>query len=188
MSATAAQPVTAALAPGRWVVDPGHSTLEFRVRHAGVARVRGVFRDFEGALGVAPDGTLSVAGSVAAASLDTGLDARDRHLRSPDFFDVERHPRLAFASTAVTVGAHGSLTVRGDLTIRGVTREIELRGEVLGTGRDDDHAERAGLELTARLDRRDYGLTWNAAVDGGGVLVGNRVDLVLEISAVWYGA
>jgi polyisoprenoid-binding protein YceI len=186
MSAIA--PASTVIAPGRWAVDPAHSTLEFRVRHAGVARVRGVFRTFEGALDIAPDGTLSATGWVAAASLDTGLAARDEHLRSSDFFDAARHERLTFSSTAVSIGAHGEITVRGDLTIRGVTREIELRGEILGTGRDDERAERVGLELTARIDRRDYGLTWNAAVDGGGLLVGNRVDIALEISAIWYGS
>jgi polyisoprenoid-binding protein YceI len=185
MSATAH--ASTVIAPGRWAVDPSHSTLEFRVRHAGVARVRGVFREFDGALDVAPDGTLNAAGWVAAASLDTGVAARDEHLRSADFFDVERHARLTFSSTEVSVAAHGEIMVRGNLTIRGRTREIELRGEVLGTGRDDEDAERVGLELAARIDRRDFGLTWNAAVDGGGLLVGNRVDLVLEISAIWHG-
>jgi polyisoprenoid-binding protein YceI len=188
MTAIAARHVSPVLAPGRWEVDPGHSTLEFRVRHAGLARVRGVFEAFEGALEVGPDGTLSAHGRVAAASLTTGLEARDGHLRSEDFFDVERHPHLAFSSTAITVGSHGALTVRGDLAIRGTTREIELRGEIVGTGRDDENAERVGLELATTIDRRDFGLTWNAAIDGGGLLVGNRVDLALEISAIWYGS
>jgi polyisoprenoid-binding protein YceI len=180
---TITAPTTAPVAAGRWVVDPAHTTLEFRVRHAGVARVRGVFGEFAGALDVAPDGTLSARGTVATASLNTGVAARDRHLRSPDFFDVERHPAMTFASTSIEIGQAG-LTVRGDLTIRGVTREIVLEGELLGGGRDDEGAERVGLELAGRLDRRDYGLTWNAAVDGGGLLVGNRVDVVLEVSAI----
>ncbi len=174
---------TSVLPAGRWEVDPTHTSVEFRVRHAGLARVRGVFEDYEGVLEIAEDGTLSARGTAAAASLSTRLEARDRHLRSEDFFDVERYPRLTFASTAIEVD-EGAILVRGHLTIRDVTREIELRGEVLGSGRDDDGVERVGLELSGTLDRRDYGLTWNAAVDGGGLLVGNRVDLVLEISAV----
>jgi polyisoprenoid-binding protein YceI len=185
MAVHPAAPAPAPAVPfGRWEVDPAHSTLEFRVRHAGLARVRGVFHEFEGVLDVAPDGALSAGGSAAAGSLDTRLGARDAHLRSPDFFDVERHPRIAFASTAIHAEPDGSLVVRGELTVRGVTRAIELEGEIIGHGRDDEGAERVGLELTGRLDRREFGPTWNAAIDGGGLLVGNRVDLALEISAV----
>lgn len=181
---SAALAATPSLLPtGRWEVDPGHSSVEFRVRHAGLARVRGVFEELEGVLEIGEDGTLSARGTIAAASLSTRLAARDQHLRSEDFFDVERYPRLTFSSTAIEVH-ESAISVRGELTIRDVTREIELRGEVLGTGRDDDGVERVGLELAGTLDRRHYGLTWNAAVDGGGLLVGNRVDLVLEISAV----
>jgi polyisoprenoid-binding protein YceI len=176
--------VTAAIPAGRWELDPQHTTLEFRVRHAGLARVRGVFQIVDGVIEAAPDGTLSGYASIDAASLTTGLELRDEHLRSADFFDVERHPTLTFATTAVQVRPDGRATVRGELAIRGVTRELELDGEVLGAGRDDEGAERIGIELTGRLDRRDYGLTWNAAVDGGGLLVGNRVDIALEISAV----
>ncbi len=169
---------------GRWEVDPAHSSVEFRVRHAGVARVRGHFDVFDGELVVASDGGIAARGTIDAASLSTRLPVRDEHLRSSDFLDVERHPRIAFASETVEAGDDGALTMRGELTIRGVTREIELTGEILGRGRDDDGAERLGLALAGRLDRRDYGLTWNAAVEGGGVLVGNRVDVALEISAV----
>jgi polyisoprenoid-binding protein YceI len=181
-----AAPATVALdaLTGRWEVDPSHSAVEFRVRHAGVARVRGSFDVFEGELVVAPDGTLTARGAIDAASLTTRLAVRDEHLRSSDFLDVERHPRIAFTSTSVETGADGAVTMLGELTIRGVSREIELTGEILGRGYDDDGAERLGLALEGRLDRRDYGLTWNAAVEGGGMLVGNRVDVALEISAV----
>jgi polyisoprenoid-binding protein YceI len=172
------------LPAGRWQVDPDHTSVEFRVRHAGLARVRGVFEEFEGEVEVAADGTLRAHGSVATTSLNTRIHARDEHLRSPDFFDAEKHPRMTFRSTAIEVREGGFVSVRGDLTIRDVTREIELEGEILGSGRDDDGNERIGLELQGSLDRRHYGLTWNAAIDGGGLLVGNRVDLALEISAV----
>ncbi len=184
MSTTSsAMTVSEALRGTTWQVDVDHTTLEFRVRHAGVAKVRGVFRDFEGTLSFAEDGTARGRGSVEVASLDTRIGARDEHLRSADFFDVEHHPRLTFRSTAIEVD-DGELRVAGDLTIRGITKPVELRGEIVGTGRDDEGNERIGLELDARLDRRDYGLTWNAAVDGGGLLVGNRVDLHLDVSAV----
>jgi polyisoprenoid-binding protein YceI len=181
---TAIAAPTAATLSGRWVVDPAHTTLEFRVRHAGLARVRGVFAEFDGVLDVTDNGGAGARASIATASLGTGVAARDAHLRSADFFDAERHPRMTFASTAIDVRPDGGVTVTGELTIRGIAREIVLEGELLGPGHDDEGAERVGLELTGRLDRRDYGLTWNAAVDGGGLLVGNRVDVALAVSAV----
>jgi len=173
-----------ALPTGTWVVDPDHTTIEFRVRHAGLARVRGVFQSFEGALEVGAHGALVATGTVDAASLDTRVAARDEHLRSADFFDVERHPRITFVTTAVERVAEDRLRIVGDLTIRGVTRRVELAGEILGTGRDDDGHLRVGLDVEGVLDRRDFGLTWNTAVDGGGMLVGNRVDVALAISGV----
>ena len=179
-------PTTSSLASLRgtqWRVDVDHTTLEFRVRHAGIAKVRGVFRDFEGTLTFGEDGVPQARGSVDVASLDTRIAARDEHLRSPDFFDVEQHPRMTFTSTSIEVDGD-DVRVRGDLTIRGVTKPIELTGELGGTGVDDEGNERIGLELRGRLDRRDYGLTWNATVDGGGLLVGNRVDIALDVSAV----
>jgi polyisoprenoid-binding protein YceI len=167
-----------------WVVDPDHTTIEFRVKHVGLARVRGVFHRFDGALAVGEDGAASLSGTVDAASLDTGVAARDEHLRSADFFDVDNHAHIAFSARSIeTLGEEG-LRIVGDLTIRGVTRSIELTGEILGTGLDDAGAERLGLELATVLDRRDFGLTWNQAIDGGGLLVGNRVDVRLEVSAV----
>jgi polyisoprenoid-binding protein YceI len=175
--------VSQRLIGSRWVVDAAHTTLEFRVRHAGVARVRGVFREFEGTLVFDDDGRAHAAGSVETASLDTRIAARDEHLRSADFFDVEHHPRLTFTSSSIEIDGD-EVRVAGDLTIRGITRPIELTGELGGIGVDDEGNERVGLELSGRLDRRDYGLTWNTAVDGGGLLVGNRVDLQLDVSAV----
>lgn len=178
---------TTALPAGRWELDPVHTTLEFRVRHAGLARVRGVFEDFDGSVEVGDDGSVRGEASVATASLTTGIGARDEHLRSGDFFAAEEHPRMRFVTTSVEIDADGGVTARGELTIRDTTREIDLSGEVLGYGLDDDGAERIGIELSGRLDRRDYGLTWNAAIDGGGLLVGNRVDIAVEVSAVRAG-
>lgn len=166
-----------------WQVDADHTTVEFRVRHAGLAKVRGVFRAFEGTLVVGADGTLSATGGVDVASLDTRIGARDEHLRSPDFFDAEHYPAITFASTAIEVDGE-DVRVTGDLTIRGIARPVELTGELLGTGVDDEGDERIGLSVTGSLDRREYGLTWNAELAGGNVLVGNRVDLALEVSAV----
>jgi polyisoprenoid-binding protein YceI len=167
----------------RWRVDVDHTTVEFRVRHAGLAKVRGVFREFEGTLVVGEDGALSASGSVDVASLDTRIAARDEHLRSADFFDAPNHPKLTFATTAIEVDGD-DVRAAGDVTIRGVTRPLELTGELLGTGVDDDGNERIGLSLSASLDRRDFGLTWNTKLTGGNMLVGNRVDIALEVSAL----
>lgn len=176
---------TVAVPVGTWVVDPGHTSVEFRVKHVGLARVRGVFREFSGVLEAREDGTLRAGGEVVAASLDTGLGPRDQHLRSEDFFDVERHPRLTFSATAIEQTGADGLRVTGELTIRGTTRTVVLEGEILGHGRDDEGAERIGLELHGRIDRRDFGLTWNGVVEGGGgLVVGHRVDLHLEVSAL----
>jgi len=176
-------PITA----GTWRLDPAHTSLEFRVKHIGLARVRGVFRVFEGAVVTGADGELSGWAAIDAASLETGVAARDEHLRSPDFFAVEAHPRITFETTAVERSGGDRLRIAGELTIRGITRAIELDGELLGTGRDDEGNLRIGIEATGALDRRDFGLTWNTAVDGGGLLVGNRVDLRLEVSALHVG-
>jgi polyisoprenoid-binding protein YceI len=171
-------------AVGTWDVDPAHSILEFRVRHVGLARVRGTFEAYEGVVVVDDRGAMHASGTIEAASLTTRLAVRDEHLRSADFFDVDHHPHITFVARAMDLTGEDRLRVLGDLTIRGTTRTIELSGELLGIARDDEGAERIGLELAGTLDRRDFGLTWNSAVEGGGVLVGNRVDLRLEISAV----
>jgi polyisoprenoid-binding protein YceI len=179
---------TPRITAGTWRVDPEHTSLEFRVRHAGLARVRGVFRVFEGALVAREDGAVSAWASIDAASLETGVGARDDHLRSSDFFAVDEHPRIAFRTTAVESAGGERLRIAGELTIRGTTRTVELDGELLGTGRDEEGNLRVGLEAAGVLDRRDFGLTWNTAVDGGGLLVGNRVDLRLEVSALYQEA
>ncbi len=175
------------IAAGTWRLDPEHTSLEFRVKHMGLARVRGVFRVFEGALSAGPHGELSGWAAIDAASLETGVAARDDHLRSPDFFAVSEHPRITFETTAVEYAGGERLRIAGELTIRGTTRAIELEGELLGTVREEDGGLRLGIEATGVLDRRDFGLTWNTAVDGGGLLVGNRVDLRLEVSALHIG-
>jgi polyisoprenoid-binding protein YceI len=169
---------------GTWVVDQDHTTIEFGVKHVGLARVRGVFRRFEGVVIVGDDGEISASGAVDAASLDTRVAARDDHLRSADFFDVDNHPQITFVATSVEKIDEEGLRIVGDLTIRGVTRTVELTGDILGIGLDDDGMSRIGLDVAGVLDRRDFGLTWNRALDGGGLLVGNRVEVRLEVSAV----
>jgi polyisoprenoid-binding protein YceI len=171
------------LASGTWQVDPAHSALEFRVRHMVIETVKGRFRDFDGTIvgGEAP----SVSGSVRVASLDTLHDERDEHLRSSDFFDVERHPEIRFDAAGLERdGRDGRVLLAGELTIKGVTHPITLEGELRGSGLDLEGRERIALALRGQLDRSDFGLVWNRVLETGGLLVGNDVELVLDLSAV----
>jgi len=171
------------LSSGVWSIDPGHSTVEFRVKHMMIQTVRGRFRDFEGSIIAGEDP--AVAGSIRVASLETLNDERDAHLRSPDFFDIERFPQIDFHAVGMHFDHDGRhFALPGELTIRGVTRPILLNGELRGTATDDEYGERLALGLRGQLDRSDYGLAWNRMIETGGVLVGDTVDLTLDISAV----
>ena len=171
------------LSSGSWSVDPAHSTIEFRVKHMMIQTVRGRFRDFDGAI-VAGDEP-SVSGSIRVASLETLQAERDAHLRSPDFFDAERYPEIGFHAAAMQFnGDDGHFALSGELTIKGVTRPIVLAGKLHGTVIDGDGRERVALALRGQLDRSDYGLVWNRVLETGNVLVGETVDLVLDVAAV----
>jgi polyisoprenoid-binding protein YceI len=173
-----------ALATGAWLVDPVHSTVEFRVKHMVIATVHGRFREFVG--GIVADSLPAVSASIDVASLETFSNERDAHLRSEDFFDVERYPEIVFQSRDGLRfnGRPGLFALPGDLTIKGITRTVELAGRVVGTGLDTDGRERIGLVMDAEIDRTDYGLVWNRRLETGGVLVGNRVELALDLAAV----
>ena len=181
MSSTTVSPV---LAQGTWTVDPSHSSVEFQVKHMGIATVKGLFSEFEGTLEVGEDGTVTAGGSVKAASIDTRAAQRDEHLRSADFFDVENHPELRFRSTEVEQLDEDSYRIVGELTIRGVTREVELHAAIQGLDQDPWGNTRVGVEVTGEIDREEFGLTWNQALESGGVLVGKKVKILLELSAV----
>ena len=175
---------TSALAQGTWTVDPSHSSVEFQVKHMGIATVKGFFSDFEGSLEVAEDGTVSAVGSVKAASLNTRAEQRDEHLRSPDFFDAENHPELRFRSRSVEQLDEETYRIVGDLTIRGITTEVEFRAVTQGVDQDPWGNTRVGLEVAGELNREDFGLSWNQALESGGVLVGRKVKILLDLSAV----
>ena len=182
--ATLTTPRTAVPA-GTWMVDPDHSKVGFAVKHMGVATVRGEFREFEGTIEIGEDLESSRAhGTVQAASVDTGQEQRDAHLRSPDFFDVEANPELRFQSKHIEAVDEESLRIVGDLTLNGVTRELELAAEVLGTGVGADDEPRLGLEVTGELSRRDYGMRFNAALGSGNAVVADKVRLELDIATV----
>jgi polyisoprenoid-binding protein YceI len=172
-----------------WNIDAAHSGIELAVKHMMFTTVRGRFKDVKGTIEVdelqPANSTVNV--EIAAASLDTGVGDRDGHLRSADFLDVENHPTLTFRSKRVD-GAFAKegdrLTITGDLTIRGVTKEVTLEGTYEGTGKDPWGGTRAGARATAKIDRRDWGLVWNQALETGGILVANDIRIELEVQAV----
>ncbi len=169
----------------RWNIDTTHSAIHFWVRHLVISKVHGRFGRWSGALDLdTQDPTRSsVEVRIDAGSIDTQVADRDTHLRSPDFLDVARHPALTFRSRRVEQAA-GGYRVTGDLTLHGVTREVTLEAEFAGTARDPWGNERAGFSAKTSLDRRDFGLTWNAALEAGGVLVGEQVEIAIELEAV----
>ena len=171
------------LSSGSWSVDPAHSTIEFRVKHMMIQTVRGRFRDFDGAIVAGEEP--SVSGSIRVASLETLEAERDAHLRSPDFFDAERYPEIGFRAAAMQFnGDDGHFALSGELTIKGVTFPIVLAGELHGAVIDGDGRERVALALRGQLDRSDYGLVWNRVLETGNLLVGDSVDVVLDVAAV----
>ena len=169
---------------GKWSVDASRSSVTFAVKHMMLATVKGRFREFDGMLEIG-SGAPRATGVVKAASIDTSESVRDEHLRSsPDFFDVEGHPEISFNSTRIDYLDGGRLRIVGELTMRGVTRETELDAQLKRPRPEADGGERITLELRGELDRRDFGLTWNQRLDTGGALLGNKVKIAVEISAV----
>lgn len=180
---TIATTTQAAVPTGTWALDPGHSSVEFRVKHIGIANVRGAFNEFEGRLEAAENGDLKAYGKIKVASVDTNEVARDQHLRSADFFDAERYEDIAFESTKIELDDE-DITVVGNLSLHGVTNEVTLKGEVAGTEEDPWGNQRVGLELHGQLSRGDYAMKFNKALGSGNMLVGDKVKLEIQISAV----
>ncbi len=172
-------------APGTWTIDPGHSTVGAVARHLMVTKVRGRFARYAGTLHIAEqleDSWVEV--EIEARSIDTGEPKRDEHLRSPDFLDVENHPSLTFRSTKLVPTSEASFALTGDLTIRGVVRPVTLDVTYDGVSGDPWGGQRAGFTATTELDRETFGMTWNQALETGGVLVGKKLKVELEIQAV----
>ncbi|QXD16266.1 YceI family protein [Rhodocaloribacter litoris] len=169
-----------------YAIDPSHSRLGFTVRHMGFAKVRGAFEKFEGTISMEDDdlATLAAEVTIEAASINTHDNQRDEHLRSADFFDVEKYPQITFRSTGMKDVSGTSFTLVGALTIHGVTRTVEIEGALTGKGRDPWGNNRVGFEGRTTINRKDFGLTWNAVLETGGVLVSEDVQLELEVEAV----
>jgi polyisoprenoid-binding protein YceI len=169
-----------------WNIDVAHTGINFAVRHMVVSKVRGRFAKFGGTVRIDEEDLTrsSVEVTIEAASLDTGIADRDTHLRSADFFDVEQFPELRFRSKRLESTGEGRYRVVGDLTIHGVTREIALDAEYGGRAADPWGNERLGFVAKAAIDRRDFGLKWNQVVEAGSVLVGERVEIEIDLEAV----
>lgn len=181
MSATAIS--TEQIPAGTYAIDPSHSSVGFEVRHMGIATVRGAFRRFQGtidATGAAP----VLKGSVEVASIDTGEEQRDAHLAAPDFFDAEQYPEITFVTTAIESTEDGRIQLTGGITIKGITKPIELVGAAGDGGTDPWGNERIGFEVEGVIDRRDFDLKWNQTLPNGNLLVSNEVKLVVSVSAV----
>jgi polyisoprenoid-binding protein YceI len=178
MSTTATIPTTRT-----WTIDAAHTHVEFAVRHMMVATTKGRFSDVKGAVefdGVnLSDAKIDV--EIGIASVETKQEQRDAHLRSADFFDAENHPAMTFKSKRITADSTGGFQILGDLTIRGVTREITLSAEAHGMVRDPWGLDRAGFSATGKINRHDFGLAYNQALETGGFVVGADVKITLEV-------
>lgn len=175
--------MTQTIETGTWTLDPSHSEVGFVVRHAGISKVRGKFNVVSGSVNVPEAGDISVAAVADANTFDSGNADRDAHVRSGDFLDVENHPTVTFESTQVTLDGE-DIQMDGNLTIRGVTRPVSLSGELGGVAVDPFGAKRFGAEVKGDISRKDFGLTWNAALETGGVLVSDKVQLSIELSFI----
>lgn len=178
--------MTTAATKSKWVLDAAHSLLEFSVKHMMIATVKGRFTGVEGVIYAnLPDlTTAEIEVSADAATINTGEPQRDQHLRSADFFDVEKYPKLTFKSKQIEKAGNDEYKVTGDLTIHGVTREVVFTATFEGQGKDPWGNERAGFSAEAKINRKDFGLHWNALLETGGVLVGDQVKISVQIEAI----
>ena len=172
-------------AAGTWALDPTHTRVDFQARHLMVAKVKGHFAGPEGALVIAEDPTQSTAQvTIAAATIDTGVEQRDVHLKSADFLEVEAYPELTFTSTSFEHVEDEVWSLHGELTIHGVSREVTLTTEYNGQTIDPWGGTRAFFSAETKIDREDWGLSWNVALETGGWLVGKEIKLAIEVEAV----
>ena len=172
-------------APGTWTLDPGHTDVSFTARHLMVTKVRGRFPLAGGSITITPNPLeSSVEATIEVAKVHSGDTARDEHLRGADFFDAEHHPTATFRSTKVEDAGDGTYRLTGDLTIKDVTRPVTLDIEYLGSISSPWGDERAGFSATTEVSRKDWGLEWNVMLEGGGVVVGDKVRLHIDAEAV----
>ena len=177
---------TSSVAVQLYSIDASHSRVGFTTRHLGFSKVHGSFESFEGTISMEPGNLASLEAEVTADtnSITTNEPKRDAHLRTGDFFLVEEYPKLTFKSTGVSKVSGNRFTLAGDLTIRGVTKAVELDAEYLGEGKDPWGGTRVAFEGRTKVNRKDFGLNWNVVLEAGGWLVSDDVDIVIEVQAV----
>ena len=183
---TAPQTTVPATLTGDYVIDPTHSRIGFVARHAMVTKVRGTFNEFEGKAHLDAENPAASTAEVTieVASIDTRQAQRDEHLRNNDFFDVPNHPQITFRGTKVEVVSEDTFALTGDLTIKGTTKPVTISFEHTGVATDPYGNVRAGFEGSAVINRKDWGVNWNAALETGGVMVGEKITLEFDISAI----
>ncbi|MBX6351901.1 MAG: polyisoprenoid-binding protein [Thermoflavifilum sp.] len=174
------------MAKEKWVLDATHSNVDFTVRHMMIATVRGAFHKFDANIVADPEDltTAEIEFTVDVASVDTRNEDRDNHLRSADFFDAEHYPQMTFKATRIVRTGDGEYDMTGDLTIRGVTKPVTLHVVYGGGGKDPWGNQRVGFTVTGKVNRKDFGLTWNVALETGGVLVSDEVQIHIDLQAV----
>jgi polyisoprenoid-binding protein YceI len=169
-----------------WVIDPTHSEIQFKVKHLVISTVTGSFKSFEGTVETDGDDltTANINFSADIASIDTNQAQRDEHLRSAEFFDAENHPKMTFTSSSLEKTGEDTYKLKGDLTIKGVTKPVVLDAEYGGAMTDFYGQNKAGFEINGKINRKDFGLTWSATTEAGGVVVGDEIKLVINIQLI----
>lgn len=165
----------------KWTIDPAHSEITFKVKHLMISNVKGEFRTFEGDIDGEDFKNSTISATIDANSIYTNNDDRDTHLKSQDFFEVEKYPKIQFKSTSIQQENRGEFKLVGNLTIKGITKEIILDTELGGFMKDPYGNEKVGFSITGKINRKDFGLNWNAALEAGGVMVGNEVTIIAEV-------
>lgn len=168
----------------KWVLDPAHSEITFKVKHLMISNVKGEFKTFEAAIDGEDFRTSNFTATIDTSSIYTNNDDRDAHLKSADFFEIEQYPEITFVSTSLKKVDDDEYKLVGDLTIKGTTKEITLDTEFGGFMKDPYGNEKAGFSINGKLSRKDFGLNWNAALEAGGVMVGNEVKITAEVQFV----
>ncbi|WP_298262971.1 YceI family protein [uncultured Lutibacter sp.] len=168
----------------KWAIDPTHSEITFKVKHLMISNVKGEFKTFEGTIDGEDFTKSKISASIDASSISTNNDDRDTHLKSADFFEIESYPEITFVSKSIKKVDDDEFKLVGDLTIKGTTKEITLDTEFGGYMKDPYGNEKAGFSINGKLNRKDYGLNWNAALEAGGVMVGNEIKINAEVQFV----
>ena len=168
----------------KWVIDPAHSEITFKVKHLMISNVKGEFKTFQANIDGEDFTTSTISANIDTSSISTNNNDRDTHLKSPDFFEVEKYPEITFVSTSIKKVDDDEFKLVGDLTIKGTTKEITLDVEFGGFMKDPYGNEKAGFSINGKLNRKDFGLNWNAALEAGGVMVGNEIKINAEVQFI----